>query len=36
MKKIAVGKELNQVLGDTARNIFIFGLLVTIGLIIKV
>ena len=36
MKKIAVGKELNLVLGDTARNIFIFGLLVTIGLIIKV
>ncbi len=29
------GKELNAVLGDTARNIFVYGLLVSIGILIK-
>ena len=34
MKHIWQGRELNKCLGDTARNIFVYGLLVTLGLII--
>ena len=34
MRDIGSGKQLNMVLGDTARNIFVFGLIVSIGLII--
>ncbi|MBR4389323.1 MAG: 1,4-dihydroxy-2-naphthoate octaprenyltransferase [Prevotella sp.] len=36
MKKIKQGKALNQILGLTARNIFIYGLLFTIGVLIDV
>lgn len=32
MKKIGSGRELNLILGETARNIFIFGLLIAIPL----
>lgn len=32
--RIEKGKELNRVLGMTARNMFIYGLMVTIGLLI--
>lgn len=34
MKKINKGKQLNIVLGNTARNIFIYGLMVVVGLLI--
>lgn len=34
IKKIWQGRELNDCLGETARNIFIYGLLVTIGILI--
>ncbi|MBR5686849.1 MAG: 1,4-dihydroxy-2-naphthoate octaprenyltransferase [Prevotella sp.] len=34
MKKIHQGKALNQILGMTARNIFIFGLLFTAGVLL--
>lgn len=34
MKRIRHGRALNAVLGDTARNIFIFGVLLTVGQII--
>ncbi len=34
MAKINHGKELNRILGETSRNMFIFGLLLTIGLIL--
>lgn len=34
MKKIWQGKELNLCLGETARNIFIYGLLVSAGLLL--
>ena len=34
MKRIWKGRELNQCLGETARNIFMYGLLVTIGLLL--
>lgn len=33
MRRIGRGRELNAVLGDTARNILIFGVLVTAGLL---
>lgn len=33
MKQIGKGRELNKVLGATARNIFFFGLLVVLGLL---
>ncbi len=36
MKTIAKGKQLNEVLGETARNILIFGLLISIGLLINI
>ena len=36
MKKINKGKALNQILGITARNIFIYGLLFTIGVLLDV
>lgn len=36
MKRIWKGRELNKCLGETARNIFIYGLLVTIGLLINI
>lgn len=32
--RIQKGKELNSVLADTARNIFLFGILLTIGLVL--
>ena len=35
MKRIDHGRELNMVLGDTARNMFIYGLLVSLGIIIS-
>ena len=35
MKRIGKGKALNLCLGETARNIFIYGLMVTVGLIIS-
>ena len=34
MKTIYKGKELNKVLGETARNIFIYGLLLSIGILL--
>ena len=34
MKRIYQGKALNLILGETARNIFIYGLLVSIGLLL--
>jgi 1,4-dihydroxy-2-naphthoate octaprenyltransferase len=34
MRKIWQGRELNKCLSDTARNIFIYGVLVTVGLLI--
>lgn len=34
MVKIKRGKQLNAILGDTARNIFVYGLAVCIGLLI--
>lgn len=34
MKRIKVGKELNNVLGQTARNMFVYGLLATIGILL--
>ena len=34
MKRIDHGRELNTCLGQTARNIFVYGLLVTIGLVL--
>lgn len=33
MKQIWEGRELNKCLGETARNIFIYGLLVTLGIL---
>ena len=35
MKKIWKGRELNKCLGETARNIFIYGLLVSIGILLS-
>lgn len=35
MKRIWKGRELNRCLGETARNIFVYGLLVTLGLLIS-
>jgi 1,4-dihydroxy-2-naphthoate octaprenyltransferase len=34
MKQLWQGRELNRCLGETARNIFIYGLMVTIGLLL--
>ena len=34
MKRIWKGRELNKCLGETARNIFIYGLLVTLGVLL--
>ena len=34
MRRIWQGRALNQCLGETARNIFVYGLLVTLGLIL--
>lgn len=34
MRRIWAGRELNRCLGETARNIFIYGLLVAIGLLV--
>lgn len=34
MKRIGAGRKLNEVLGDTARNILIFGLLTSLGLLL--
>lgn len=34
MVRIDKGRELNRILGETARNIFFYGLLVSIGLLI--
>ena len=34
MKKIKKGKELNKVLGLTARNILVYGVLTTIGILL--
>lgn len=34
MKRIWKGKELNECLGETARNIFIYGVLVSLGLLL--
>ncbi len=36
MKKIKQGKALNQILGQTARNIFIYGVLFAIGVLLDV
>ena len=35
MVRIDHGRELNKILGETARNMFIYGLLVSIGVIIS-
>ena len=35
MKRIWQGRALNACLGETARNIFVYGLLVTIGLLLS-
>jgi len=34
IKRIGQGKALNQCLGETARNIFIYGLCVTVGILL--
>ena len=34
MKRIYQGKALNLILGETARNIFIYGILVSVGLLL--
>jgi 1,4-dihydroxy-2-naphthoate octaprenyltransferase len=34
MTRLKRGRELNGVLGETARNIFLFGALLSIGLFI--
>lgn len=34
MKQIWYGRELNKCLGETARNIFVYGLLVAIGIVL--
>lgn len=34
MKKIKQGKALNKILGQTARNIFLFGILFTLGVML--
>lgn len=34
MKRIWQGRQLNECLGETARNIFVYGLLVTLGLLL--
>ena len=34
MRRMNYGRQLNQCLGETARNIFIYGLCVTIGLLL--
>jgi len=34
MVRINRGKALNMVLGDTARNMFVYGLLVSAGVLI--
>ena len=34
MKRIKYGKELNKILGLTARNMFVYGLLTTIGILL--
>jgi 1,4-dihydroxy-2-naphthoate octaprenyltransferase len=34
MVKINKGKELNKILGETSRNMLLFGVLLTIGLIL--
>lgn len=35
MKRIWQGRELNKCLGETARNIFVYGLLVAIGILLS-
>ena len=35
MVRINYGKELNLILGESARNIFIFGLLLTLGILLS-
>ena len=35
MKQIWEGRALNGILGETARNIFIYGLLTSIGILIS-
>ena len=35
MKKIWSGRELNKCLGETARNIFVYGLMVTLGVLLS-
>ncbi len=35
IKQIWQGRELNKCLGETARNIFIYGLMVTIGILLS-
>jgi 1,4-dihydroxy-2-naphthoate octaprenyltransferase len=34
MARINRGKELNLILGETSRNMFLFALLLTIGLLL--
>ena len=34
IKRIYQGKALNLILGETARNIFIYGLLVSLGILL--
>lgn len=34
IRKIDKGRQLNECLGETARNIFIYGILITIGILI--
>ena len=34
LRRIHEGRQLNECLGETARNIFIYGLCVTIGLLL--
>lgn len=35
MVRINKGKALNMVLGDTARNMFIYGLLLSVGVLLN-
>jgi len=34
MARIGKGKSLNIILGETSRNMFLFGLLLSIGLVL--
>ena len=34
MRRISYGRQLNECLGETARNMFVYGLCVAVGLLL--